>query len=392
MTGKLRIRYSSIYCFILLTPLVRPAFFGIVPWLNIFYNFALWGVGLFCIGTLFFNRRLPKASYLLGMSLWTVAVTIVRNGQVGLAFRDSLPLISLIAIFELFKEDIWGLIKSAYYYLEFYLYLNLVSVILRPDGLFSRYNEAYGYTQEYLLSSKNFFVFWMVPALLLGLLLKNHGYFKWRYVFFSTAMLMNQVFWGSSTGLVAVVIFLVMANFPFKQVFFNPIYLMLTNIGLSLAAFFGARIAPLAFVVENVLGKNLTFTNRNRIWENAFLAINRHKFLGHGFMPAERIAYILGDFGGGFTWLGATHAHNHFLQVAFQSGLIGLGCFMIHIMQIIKTIYKNIGKKAFQICSIGLFVYTLVGLTEYFSFVMIHLCILVPLYLDTNRLEGDANE
>jgi O-antigen ligase len=80
-------------------------------------------------------------------------------------------------------------------------------------------------------------------------------------------------------------------------------------------------------VAETVLasrGKDLTFSSRTAIWEGVWAAIERRPLTGYGpglwvDLRADPAATILGSLGfSGF------HAHNGYLEVALQFGLVGL--------------------------------------------------------------------
>ena len=57
-----------------------------------------------------------------------------------------------------------------------------------------------------------------------------------------------------------------------------------------------------SFIIQNILGKDLTFTGRTRIWDNAIEFIKARFIIGYGKETGAVIASKLGD-------IKFTHAH-----------------------------------------------------------------------------------
>lgn len=62
-------------------------------------------------------------------------------------------------------------------------------------------------------------------------------------------------------------------------------------------------------IIEGVLGKDMTFSNRLIIWKNAISVIANNPIQGYGIMNENEISRILGKFPS-FVWEGATHCHD----------------------------------------------------------------------------------
>ena len=72
-----------------------------------------------------------------------------------------------------------------------------------------------------------------------------------------------------------------------------------------------------AFLIVGVLKKDITFSQRVRIWDNALNAVLKTPWIGHGAMNTSRAVSILG--------YGVNHAHCYYLNTALYYGIIGLG-------------------------------------------------------------------
>ena len=72
--------------------------------------------------------------------------------------------------------------------------------------------------------------------------------------------------------------------------------------------------------LSTVFGKNLTFSGRIYIWERTLIQIYRSPILGYGIQNSENLNAIIGN---------PFSAHNYFLDIAYQRGLVGLIIFLV---------------------------------------------------------------
>lgn len=94
----------------------------------------------------------------------------------------------------------------------------------------------------------------------------------------------------------------------------------------------GAVLAGVLYLptLTSALGKDLTLTSRTDIWEGVIWAIGESPVTGYGAggawinVAADPARTILRDLG-----FVVAHAHNGFLEVAFQLGLVGLALFVL---------------------------------------------------------------
>lgn len=88
------------------------------------------------------------------------------------------------------------------------------------------------------------------------------------------------------------------------------------------------------WIIQDLLGRTMDFTSRTRIWDVAFLMISQSPWIGHGrSVDAQRALFY-----------GASSAHNFYLDVLCQVGIIGLALLLIAFSMIVfksQKSYKN---------------------------------------------------
>ena len=143
----------------------------------------------------------------------------------------------------------------------------------------------------------------------------------------------------SSTALVGFSVFILIYIVRMKwNIWVKPIWFLLFNV----AFFIGIIILRLqnlfGFFIVDVLHKELTFTGRTFIWDQALLKILRHPLIGNGMTEFPIGSYFV-----------ATHPHNFMLYLLVKSGLIGFLLFAVSAVICAKKLEKNQDNKIAQI-------------------------------------------
>ena len=108
--------------------------------------------------------------------------------------------------------------------------------------------------------------------------------------------------------------------------------------------------------IEDVLHRDLTFTGRIYIWDDALKNINNNKLLGVGIY----------DFSSRLLETGVYHAHCTFLNVIFENGILGsIAYFMIHILAI-KSSYKFKNNRLIYLTAYFIFIFLIITLSEFY--------------------------
>ena len=118
---------------------------------------------------------------------------------------------------------------------------------------------------------------------------------------------------------------------------------------------FGGLIMALTFVTYSVwlkdffisLGKDPTISGRTHIWAGAVNLISQRPLLGWGNVSSSDIEnYVL---------FGTNHAHNFFLDIALETGVVGAGFFLFFLLYPVDYLQEKMEKKLFRMLKMGLF-------------------------------------
>ncbi len=119
---------------------------------------------------------------------------------------------------------------------------------------------------------------------------------------------------------------------------------------IPLSAYLATRTTVFGFV-GSLLGKSSSFTGRTPIWNEMFMQISKHPFLGTGFsafwqFPESGVAELREQ----LQWNVPT-AHNGYIELTNELGLIGLGLFLIFLALHAKALAQlsRLDPKAFAL-------------------------------------------
>ena len=150
--GKLKIFHSSGLVAVFLFLLVRPTYFGQFPALARFYTYSSFLVVLILITLILQGRRITRHM------LWIIAffgiemiITALNGGGNLYAYmRDNFPALGVCLLFCLWMEKNPQALMEGFGILEFYIYINLLTMLLFPNGLY----KTELYTENWFLGYK----------------------------------------------------------------------------------------------------------------------------------------------------------------------------------------------------------------------------------------------
>lgn len=363
-----------VFLFALLIPFFMPTYFEIVPssiW--IYRVLQIFTLTIVTIGYIQ-SRRFPSTIVVLFILYEFISffLTYHFGGQISLVFWNSTKVIELIMLIDYFSVDLIILLNALSLNFEILIYTNLFTLLFCREGLFSRYNPAYGMTKEWFLGSPNNFLFWILPSLFVLWAYKYVSGKSFRTYFFSVAVILTTIINSSATTKIIVLLFFMYFFFSIINDRVAPIYLIIGSFVIYVLVVFVQNISFIEPIVVKILGKKMTFSNRIYIWKNAVEAIVRNPF-GYGLMENKNIISVLGNING-YIQNTATHAHNNFLQILFQSGICG---FIIYITILIKSVFKifiiDFHNDYVKLCTITIVVYIFASITEPLDYPQIYI-------------------
>ena len=124
------------------------------------------------------------------------------------------------------------------------------------------------------------------------------------------------------------------------------------------------NLEPVKFFIEDILGKNVTLTNRTVIWVKVISGIIQKPFLGHAIQESSNLFYIHIDFWNRVAVDGTYSAHNQILQTLYEGGTIAIALIFSLLWHVGKEIKECRNDNISSICKLMLIVTLVMMLAE----------------------------
>lgn len=335
------------------------------PTINLVYNYFPYISFLFVFYMILKNNKVSKIIYFISIYfIILLFTTILNNGDFNNSLNIVFRVISLCLIVD------YGIKKNPREFLnalEFILYIliviNFFSLFLFPKGM---YIDASGYKDNWFLGYKNILILFILPALCVSYInaFYKYGKLKKRNYLLLIVSLISLFIADSSTSLIGIALFVIL--YMFKNIFKKANFLNIKFYALSsLVLFFSVVIFKIqsyfAFIIENIFHRDVTLTGRTYIWNYVIDFIKSKPILGYGI---ENSIVRLNK----TNYLRTYHAHNQFLEVVYQTGIIGVISMMVIIYKSFKELYIYRDNNISKILSITIFIFSIMMLTEAYSY------------------------
>lgn len=288
----------------------------------------------------------------------------------------------IITLFLLFgkkywKQDMTNSLKILSIVFSVFVYLNALLFLLYPDGLWIETNwVGSGDTKRYLFGNYNSIGIVCLCSLITqgAYTLQSQKGFVNLYCLIIVS-LCNVIYAGSATSSVGLSI--VALYILFRKKVKHPFTIIFIFIGLYITfivaiIFLGHSVADYPILIEfiqNVLGKDATFTTRTQIWFNTINIILQHPLFGFGYQSTNWNAMHIG----------ASGPHNLWLEILMYGGIISAVGFIILLIKSMHTIYHNPSDSSILV-GVGLCVLLLMSLFETYSLFLIFMIIQIAYY------------
>ncbi len=330
--GQLLQTVLTVVVFLLCTRTVKIHYIECIPAVKSAYaSISQVCVGLLALVFLFNIRKLPKSMLVCIGAFYGLLflATLVHGGRLIRAFGTAYPVLGMTAFVTLHCSTVNGAKRFLRTLTNLMLGLagvNLILMILCP-GL-------YGTTEStnanmFFLGHENQMGYTLILGLFLAVLNERLNAETWKMqlyavVFWITTLLNFSV--GSLMGalIVAVCLLLPMLRRLFEKVDFWVFAAIVAVFCVVLVYWSGPLLSlpPVKFLLEDVLGKNVTLSNRIYIWEAATKAIAENPIWGHG-MGDSGNAFLVNYWGYDMY----ISAHNQYLQNWYEGGLFTMLAF-----------------------------------------------------------------
>lgn len=256
------------------------------------------------------------------------------------------------------------------HYLELMIFINLLTLILFPNGMYS----SGAYSRNYWMGYDNTHIRWQIPALAISFIYsfatrKKITARTWGLTFI---VLISTVLIEAGTATVAVIVFsmgmiyILIGKHKDKErgiKFFNPLFALGIGIIGSIIVVGGTVLGSQIGIIarfSSLLGKDsATLTGRNYIWMNALAAIKNNLVWGLGYETADMTSLkLVNKIGYG------SSPHNLCLEVLYNGGIV-LAAIIIMIYIVLHFVlrkYKEV--PVVSICGLWLLIISIMGITE----------------------------
>lgn len=309
---------------------------------------------------------------MLAMQVWLWITSLNNNGSIRLCIVQTLAVVAFAFVFEDTKNHSSELINGMMLAAETLCYINLLTIILFPGGLY----ESTLYWQNWVLGYKNQFVPYILVFCMIAFLYRAQGGLWFREVGIYVASFVSVILADSSTSIVgiAVLVIIVLLNRVCK-IRFNVYWLAIINLALLLIVPVFRLHEVFSFLIEDILGRSMTFTGRTRLWDMIYDAIAAKPWMGYGLQEIEGMERQFG-----LRW--AYHAHNLVFDYLYQGGFILLAIYVIMLLVIYKKLRRVQNYQEAQVAIAVLFVFQLMSLVEVYSNTFIYLIYFLAYYVD----------
>lgn len=372
--------------------LYKPAMFSQMPALHTFDTisnvFKVMVIAILGVWFFYFYRKVSL--FFVGIvffEVWRVLATIYCGGNYTSLFLAIFNALAICLVVEMgLKTDPDALLDGASFTLGLFVLINFATIILFPQGMY----EFNTFTQNYFLGYRNNSIMLFFPAIIFSIVRSLRKYNKLTLssfvitaVSFATVILAFSA--TSVIGMTVFILFLLLALINKMPNFLN----IITYLAINIAYFFGVIILRLqeafAFIIVDMLGRDLTFTGRTKIWDSALAAFAKSPVFGVGEIENQASRDLIG----------ATHAHNYYLDLLYKSGLPGFLIFFAILIICGVALYRNRknGKIPFivsgAICAFMIMLQSEAYYNIYYFFSILTLAAFIPYALPKKDEDGN---
>lgn len=375
---------------IIIAAMYKPAFIDNLPYLDLLWNgvraVVLMGVVVNCL-PIIKSGKIKK--YMFAVFIWGFSLlicTVIHRGSLtNYILSIGMGLGIIISAETELTRNAYRFIHSVAIMLGCFIIINFITIILFPDGFYivNNYAEINGITMIkdqvpcYFLGFRNVMFTTIFPGIVINILDYNMMKKKSIISIISIACGVASflILW-SATSITVSFIFILVYIISKKiepKVLINTIYVIAIVFFIAIVLL---RLQNLfSFIIVGILKKDLTFTNRVGIWDKAIKLIMTHPFIGYGYR--EHQYYI--------DTIGASHAHNYYLDVWMRGGFVAFASF-IYMIKGCGDRLRKCPKSKNQIALIAMLWSILIAFETEAYISAINLFIFIPLAMHCNEL------
>lgn len=290
---------------------------------------------------------------MISLQMVLVFSTFINNADLIKSVINAVNIIAICMYAELVaKACPKNIFQILYYVLGAYIVINLLTVVLLPNGLYILKEKNYVY---YFLGYRNNFILTLLPYMCVGVVYNIYRKRKFPLDFMIVSVLgiFSIIKVWSATSIVGILLFcgylIVFYKRENGKLFNLQNYAIFNLIGCWCVVIWRVQ-EKFAFIIESVLKRSANFTGRTNIWDRAISYFLDSPIYGNGIEPE---AIVTQKFGG----TEAIHAHNFYLDIAYKGGILALSLFIAILFMCARKVNKYRKKNITKIISATLFIY-----------------------------------
>lgn len=352
-----------------------------VPILDVLFS----GLRLLVFFILFFCLYLryfyfTKLEYfLLLYAFFLGGVSWLFSEQKTMFFFQFINITTLLIIFKFF--DFRDILRCAVIILSFFVYLNFLLTLLYPNGHF--YIEG----KAAFILGRNYN---SMGPVLLAAIITNAVYFYdthrmfWNLLIVSMVSFFTVVFMGSMTSTVGIglmLFFIVFSKFRVARIALKIFFIFVLLFNFILL-YMQMEIDNhyVVWFVEDILGKDMTFTDRASVWLLAADLVLDSFLFGYGIQSPEWFDYHFG----------VLSAHNFILTMLLKGGIILSIIFIVIVVICVKNANKY-SSSAVTLLQFGCCAFLLMMTMESYSMMFVFYYLFLN-YFFVNLYLGDGEK
>lgn len=242
--------------------------------------------------------------------------------------------------------------------------VNFLTEIIYSNGIPSI--TVYGDSKYYFLGNVNTTIRKVYPGICCSVLigLKRNKKITWGTAFFALGLIYQFLFrYHGATTIVAVTLLTLWIAFSERIAkHIRTVYPVILGVlvYVEITIVFLPSKTDLILFISKLFGKTITFSGRTSIWDKALTQIANSPIFGYGIQESQKLNEMIGN---------RFSAHNYFLDLLFQRGMIGLVLYLILIIMPVFLLKRT--------KTISQYTYVLIG----FSCTIFAMSLFEPLYI-----------
>lgn len=369
---KLKLKFSKQWCgaFLLLLPFVEPHYFKQIGIIHRLYMYSayivLFILAFFWLSSLSKNKSFANRHYLLLVTYIVIIFVscLINKTPIQKFILDYVPILGISTWIDYYiDKSIQKTLKCLVVMAYLFTIINFATIVFFPNGLYKTMTEKGSYYLCWFLGYKNPQIRFFLPAI--GFVLVSDftekGTLGIKSLFYIAIVVLSESKLNSATSLIGLAIFaLLYVIFGRRErlhKYFEVLKLKYFYIGCAVITILVVLFSfqqYFAYLIENVLNRELDLTNRTIIWGKVLMCIADKPILGYGLQDsAVAESYI---------W--APHAHNYFLQQIYVGGLIAFVVITIYWFGLSRNCEKYFNLKSTKVLMFISISMLVMGITE----------------------------